>query len=193
MNRIAGLIAVLAAGLLVGVAWGAAPPIVVGPSASTTAISGGSTTTAAAAGTTSPAATPVAPTSSASLQVSNARAGARPVALTLKLHYEMQCGQPGRGSLVVSLPAAAKLPTSFAGTAALLNGKKVSLKAGPGKTLRAALPAPPKLICDVIGPGTLTLVVPRTANIGNPAAPGTYPVTARAGIHAFRTTLTVTA
>jgi hypothetical protein len=192
MNRIAALIALLASGLAAGVAWGAAPPIVVGPSASMTTTSAATGTTTSASPTPTPTPTPVAPTSGASLQVSSAHAGARPVALTLKLHYEMQCGQPGSGSLVLSLPAAAKLSSSFTGTA-LLNGKRVSLKAGPGKTLRAALPAPPKVICDVIGPGTLTFVVPRTANVGNPAAPGSYPVTARAGIHAFRTTLQITA
>jgi hypothetical protein len=186
MYRLTGLLVLLAAGLTIGAAWGATPPIVVGPGVTTTAMAGSSSTTMGAP-TPSPLAT------GASLVPSSSNAGARPVSLTLKLHYEMQCGNPGRGSLVVVLPAQMRLPTRFQANVAWLDGKRIAMTRGTGASLRVVLPPPPQVMCDLIGPGTLTLLVTKAADIGNPVAAGAYAVSARAGTHAFNTTLTIAA
>jgi hypothetical protein len=189
MRRLAGMAAILAAGLGVGVAWGASPPIVAGASTSMTA-TGGSTT---AATPTPVAPTPIGPASGASVAVSSAKAGARPVVLTLRLRYEMQCGDPGKGALLVKLPSAVRVPASFPKTSAALDGKPATARLVSATTLRVALPPQPQVLCDLIGPGTLTFALTRAADIGNPVKPGAYAVTAQVNQHAFRTTLAITA
>jgi hypothetical protein len=178
MNRFAGIPVLLAAGFAIGSAWGDTPPIVVGASTSTT--------TAAA-----PSPSPLA--SSASVSVSSRRAGERPVALTLTLRYEMQCGYPGSGTLIVKLPAQEQLPASFAAGSALLDGKRAGVTLAAGKELRVALPARPGVMCDVIGPGKLTLVLTKVARLGNPARAGTYSVTASVGSRTFHAALAIAA
>jgi hypothetical protein len=37
-----------------------------------------------------------------------------------------------------------------------------------------SLPPPPRVMCDVIGPGTLGIVFGRSADLGNPARVGRY-------------------
>jgi len=182
MNRLAGLLALLVAGLAIGDAWGAAPPIVTGSSVPMTT---------AADATSTP--TPVSPETGASLVLSNSRAGVRPVALTLELRYEMQCGNPGTGSLLVDLPSQMQVPSRFPSGSARLDGKSVALTFAARSELRIPLPPRPGILCDLIGPGTLTLVVTKQAGIGNPTAAGTYPVVARPASHTFRTTMRITA
>ena len=131
------------------------------------------------------------PSQSASVTVSNAKAGMRPVTLTLQLHYEMQCGNPGTGYLRVKLPAQAQLPATLPTNSALLNGRRVSPTLTATKQLRVALPPRPGVMCDVIGPGTLTFVVTKAANIGNPAKAGRYKVAAWSSSKAFATTYSV--
>ena len=178
MNRLAGLLILPAAGFAIGSAWAAAPPVVAGASTTTT------TTTA------SPTPSPLA--SSATVSVSSSRAGARPVALTLILRYEMQCGYPGSGSLTVKLPAAEQLPTRFAAGSAVLDGTRVAVTLTAGKELRVALPVQPHVMCDVIGPGKLTLAFTKTARLGNPAKAGTYSVSAQASSRSFQAALKIT-
>ena len=48
---------------------------------------------------------------SAAVTLSSPRAGARPVVLTLRMRYEMQCARPGPGPLVVTFPAGERLPS----------------------------------------------------------------------------------
>jgi hypothetical protein len=182
MNRLVGILILLAAGLAIGSAWADTPPIVVGSSMATT-----TTTTPAPA----PAPSPLA--SSASISVSSSRAGERPVALTLTLRYEMQCGYPGSGSLTVKLPAQEQLPASFSSASALLDGSRVAVAVAAGKQLRVELPARPHVMCDVIGPGKLTLAFTKAARLGNPAKAGTYSVSAQAGSRSFNATLRITA
>jgi hypothetical protein len=113
--------------------------------------------------------------------------------MTLALHYEMQCGYPGSGSLVVKLPAQTLLPAAFVTGSALLDGKSVRVTLGAAKTLRVALPPRRGVMCDVIGPGTLTLSLTKTARLGNPMKAGAYSVSAQAGSRAFRTSFVITA
>ena len=84
-------------------------------------------------------------------------------ALTLKLHYEMTCGQPGPGPAVVHLPVRMKvLPT----LAVSVNGKRTQVTTAPTNTITVELPHPPAVTCMSIGMGTLTI---NLAGVRNPA------------------------
>jgi hypothetical protein len=115
---------------------------------------------------------------SATVAASPARAGARPAALTLRLSYEMQCSYPGPGPVVVRFPAAERVPARIAASAVLVNGKTAPSVGVAGRTVSVALPPRPQIMCDVIGPGTLTIAFTRAAGLGNPARAGSYVVTA---------------
>jgi hypothetical protein len=111
---------------------------------------------------------------SASVSLSNHRVRARPVAVTLQLHYEMQCGWPGDGPLVVTLPNAMPVPVAIARSAALIDGESATSVVVRGHRIVLALPPKPEVLCDVIALGTLTVKFTRAANLGNPNAPGRY-------------------
>jgi hypothetical protein len=85
------------------------------------------------------------------------------------------------------------VPRSLPAASALLDGKRIGLERAPGNALRAALPAPPAVLCDSITEGTLKLVVTKAADLGNPIRAGVYAFKARAGTHDFRTTLRIKA
>src|SRR5579862_5900977 len=150
-----------------------------------------------AAPTSTTAATPVTTVTplgeSATVALSSTRVGKRPVAVTLTLGYEMQCGYPGSGSLIVALPVTEQLPNSFPGASAVLNGRSVRLGFAAGKALRVTLPPRPKIMCDVIGPGSLKLVLTKAAKLGNPRKAGSYVISARVDGHSFRTSVRITA
>ena len=129
-----------------------------------------------------------------SAALSSARAGARPVALTVKVHYEMVCGYPGRGSAVVSLPAAAFVPTRIVSSAVLVNGRPTPAVTVSGHDVSIALPRPePGVTCMSIGPGTLTLTLTRAAGLGNPRAAGTYTIRVRRNTSSFGAKVTIVA
>jgi hypothetical protein len=115
----------------------------------------------------------------ASASLSTVRAGARPVALTLRLRYEMICGRPGAGAVVVVLPQAVSVPASIAPAAVLVNGHRTSRVRVSGHTVSIALPAKGGITCHVVAPGVLELVFTRSARLGNPAASGTYAIHVR--------------
>jgi hypothetical protein len=118
----------------------------------------------------------VIPAPSIAVTLSTLHAGARPVAVTLRLRYEMQCGWPGPGSLVIRFPAAMRLPATLPAGAVLVNGTG-AFAAGPtgaSRDLTVGLPKRPQLMCDAIGPGTLTVAFTRAARLGNPHAAGSY-------------------
>ena len=86
--------------------------------------------------------------------------------LSLKLRYEMVCGQPGRGPVVVHLPAAfrlSKLQVRIRGEARPFTVA--------GKTVRIRLRKPPEITCMSISEGVLPVTV---GGIRAPA--GTYAV-----------------
>jgi hypothetical protein len=122
---------------------------------------------------------------------SPARAGARPIALTLKLHYEMICGRPGRGPLVVTLPRAMHVPAVVATRAVRLQGKPpASVRVG-GRAITIGVPAPSGVSCYSITVGTLTATFTPAAGLGAPQAAGTYSVHAQIGSHTFAARLTI--
>jgi hypothetical protein len=114
---------------------------------------------------------------SATVVASPSRAGARPAALTVRLSYEMQCGYPGPGPIVVRLPGGERVPAAIASSALLVNGKPAPGVHVAGRVVSVDLPSRPAIMCDVIGPGTATVVFTRAAALGNPPRAGSYAVT----------------
>ena len=106
---------------------------------------------------------------SASVTLSSPLAGARPVVLTLRMRYEMQCARPGPGPLVVTFPAGERLPAQIdAGDVLVDEGPPTNVRRS-GRSVSIGLPARHGPLCDVIAPSVLTVVFDRGAQLGNPA------------------------
>jgi hypothetical protein len=136
--------------------------------------------------------TPLPRTGSALVASVPATAGARRVTLTLTMRYEMQCGWPGAGPLVVSLPAAMRVvPHSITRAAVSLDGKPPATVSVTGRVIVFTLPPRRGVTCMEIGPGVLTVVFAPAAGIGNPAKAGTYRIAVRIGAHSFTARLKV--
>lgn len=126
--------------------------------------------------------------------LSSAKAGAKPVALTLRVHYEMICGEPGAGRAVVSLPSASAVPRTIDGAAVLVNGKPAPSVTVSGHQVSIGMPPKrPGVTCMVVGPGTLTLTLTRAAGIGNPATAGTYTIRVQRNELAFTAKVAISA
>jgi len=98
-------------------------------------------------------------------------------ALALTLHYEMTCGEPGPGPLVVEVPAAFRLKD------VAVAGRHSSVR---GHTVTIAIPGPTGVTCMSIAEGTL-----RVRLTGVHAPPGSYTVKAQIHRHAFATRLRI--
>ncbi len=120
-------------------------------------------------------ATPTRP-ASASVTLSSSRAGARPVVLTLRLRYEMQCARPGPGPLVVTFPAGERLPAQIAAGDVLVDEGPATSVQRSGRTVSIGLPIRHGPLCDVIAPSVLIVVFDRGAQLGNPPRAGNYAV-----------------
>lgn len=130
----------------------------------------------------------------ATASLAPATAGAEPVALTVKVHYEMVCGQPGLGTAVVTLPEAAAVPSTIDESAALVNGKPTPHISVSGHDVTITLPPRrPGVTCMVMGPGTLTLTLTRAARLANPKSPGTYTIRIRRGSRSFQARVHISA
>ncbi|HXY80128.1 MAG TPA: hypothetical protein VEH55_02060 [Gaiellaceae bacterium] len=132
------------------------------------------------------------PGGSATATAMPATAGARSVRLTLTVRFEMQCGRPGAGPVVVSLPAAERVPHTIARRDVSLGGKPPLRASISGHVVVLTLPPQRGVICDVIGPGTLTVGFAPAVGLGNPPTGGSYPVAVRVGARAFVAHLAVT-
>lgn len=130
------------------------------------------------------------PLPSATAVASPDRAGAH-AALILRLHYEMICGQPGRGPATVALPAAYGVPGSIAAAAVRVQGKPAPSVTVAGHVVSVGLPKPPEVTCMSIAPGVLTVAFTPAARLRNPAAAGTYTIRARTPKHAFAARLAI--
>jgi hypothetical protein len=117
-----------------------------------------------------------------------ATAGAR-AALTVTLHYPMTCGQPGRGPVVVTLPADITHP--FRSSDVLVGGTSPPYLGFFGRTVTIGLPKPPDIICQSIAQGTLRIRFTTAAGLRNPARAGSYRVTARIGNRTFHPRLAI--
>jgi hypothetical protein len=114
---------------------------------------------------------------SAAISLSSALAGARPVALTLTLTYEMQCGYPGPGPVTIIFPRQERLPGTIAPQQVLVDGHPARTALVSGHVVSVGLAPPPPIMCDVIGPGHLTIRFSRAARLGNPLRAGSYTLT----------------
>lgn len=123
----------------------------------------------------------IVPSQSASITLSSNRAGANGVAVTLHVTYEMQCGWPGPGPLVVTFPAAERLPATIAPAHVLLNGRAAPKVTRAGRSMSVAVPARSGMTCMVIGPGKVTIAFTHAAGLGNPRTRGVYPVSVQRG------------
>jgi hypothetical protein len=117
------------------------------------------------------------------LTASSHGATAKNVRTTVVLQYDMQCGYPGFAPAQITLPGA--VPAHVARTAVLVNGKPARSVAVRGHTVVVGMPTRPQIICDVIGPGRLTVVLTSRARIANPANAGAYHVSVRKGSLTF--------
>jgi hypothetical protein len=130
----------------------------------------------------------------ATATLSSAKVGAKPVALTVKLRYEMVCGQPGAGKATVSLPAAADVPGRIASSAVLVDGKPSPSVSVSGHDITIAMPLKrPGVTCMVVGPGTLTLTLTRASGLGNPKRPGFYAIRVLRNTTTFRASVKISA
>jgi hypothetical protein len=110
---------------------------------------------------------------SAAVTASSYKHSAKPVALTYKLTYMMQCGSPGKGPVTLAFPPQSAVPKASAADI-LLNGKAAPAVKRQGWTLVVSLPPQPKILCDSITMGTLTLTLTKGAGFANPKKPGIY-------------------
>ena len=117
-------------------------------------------------------------------------AKAHAVRLTVTLRYEMQCGYPGAGPLVVTFPSALKLPQRFAAGAVELSGKATAATVN-GRQVTVTIARHKGLLCDLMGPGSLTLTFTRAAKLGNPTRAGSYSFKASHGKRTFTAKLAI--
>ena len=128
---------------------------------------------------------------SASVTLSSTRAGARPVVLTLRMRYEMQCARPGPGPLVVTFPAGERLPAQIAAGDVLVDEGPATNVRRSGGTVSIGLPVRHGPLCDVIAPSVLTVLFDRGAQLGDPARVGDYPLTAQTPRVSARTSIAI--
>jgi len=135
-------------------------------------------------------ATPLVPqptATSASVSLSSARAGAKPVTLGIVLAYPMQCGYPGTQPIAITFPAQQLLPARIPPTAVLVGGHAPRSVRVSGRVVDIGfgLVPPPRVMCDVIAIGKLELVFTRAAGLGNPQRAGSYRLAVTRGPMAF--------
>ena len=127
----------------------------------------------------------------AAASLSSVHVGARPVALVVSLHTELQCGRLRGGTLALTFPAAARLPRTMHASAIAVQGKQPSSVKLAKRTLSITMPPPVGVMCNVIAPGTAKIVVSPAAQVGNPPAAGTYKLTVHYGTESLEATLRI--
>jgi hypothetical protein len=75
------------------------------------------------------------------------------------------------------LPARERVPHIIPGSAVRVGGTPAARVRVSGQSLAIDLAQPRGAVCNVISTGIAKIVVTRAANLGNPAAPGTYSIT----------------
>lgn len=114
------------------------------------------------------------------------------MALTLKLRTELICGQP-RSPLVITFPAAMPIPRAFAREAVLVDARPAASATVASHRVTVTAVRPAGAVCDVIGPGLVTILFTKSARLGNPASPGVYTISVRHGGSTYRTTVHISA
>ena len=127
----------------------------------------------------------------ASASLSSAKAGARPVALVVSLHTELQCGRLRAGAVALTFPAAMQLPKTVSASAVAVQGRRPAAVSLTGRTLAISPARPVGVMCNVIAPGVARILVAKAAQLGNPASAGTYALGVRYGAETLSATLTI--
>jgi hypothetical protein len=123
--------------------------------------------------------------------LSTDKAGAKPVAVTLKLRAFFQCGQPGM--LSVKLPDSASVPNALAPTDVLVNTRHAAKLGRPSHNRINVTPAHRGgVLCHVMGPGLATLRFTTNAELGNPDSAGTYTISVRSGRTTYSAAVKIT-
>ena len=125
------------------------------------------------------------------VSLSSPRAGARGVVLKLKFTTQLQCGRPIGPPITVTLPASERVPRTISRNAILVSGAAPDSVSLFGHAVVMKI-GRPEVICDVIGPGPVTILFLPKARLGNPVKAGTYLVTVARGTEKLRGTFTVT-
>jgi hypothetical protein len=97
----------------------------------------------------------------------------------------------GSRTLVVTLPARARIAKTVPATAVLVSGKAVSQVAVAGRVLTLSLAPPRGAICDSITTGIAKVVVGAAAGLRNPATAGGYTVRVAHGADTFAAPLKI--
>jgi hypothetical protein len=136
---------------------------------------------------------PIAGGSGSTATLSNSSAGAQPVAVTIRFRAELQCGRLNAPVVVVRLPSAMHVPSAIGRARVLVSGKEPSsvTVSGVAITIKPARPKPGTVICDVIGPGTVSVAFAAGAGLGNPATAGSYAFSVSAARQTWRGKMTI--
>jgi hypothetical protein len=132
-----------------------------------------------------PISSAVSPGEPAGITLSTTKAGARPVVVTVRLRFDMVCGQPGAGPIVIRFPRQETMPTTIAPAAVLVNGKPAARAGVSGPALTVVPSTPQGVQCNVITRGAVAIVLDRAARLGNPVAAGRYTVAMKRGLKTF--------
>jgi hypothetical protein len=130
--------------------------------------------------------------SPATAALSSSKMGAKQVTLTIALTTELQCGRlMGSRTLVVTLPAKARVARTIPPAAVLVGGQAASAVSVAGRAVTISLAAPHGMMCDSIRTGIAKVVLKPGAGIGNPPASGTYTVRVVHGTETFAAPLEI--
>ena len=125
------------------------------------------------------------PTNASTAALSTSAAGAKPVAITISLRTELQCGRLVGGSLVVTFPRKMRVPASINATSVLVGSRAAKSVTVASRVVTVAVPLPRGMICASIAPGVAKVTFLRAAGLGNPKSPGAYTLTVRRGAETF--------
>jgi hypothetical protein len=142
-------------------------------------LAGAIATPAAAAGP------PIIGTGDSAVAIASPATPAARTALKLLLRYEMLCAQPGRGPVLVTMPAALRVPAKIRPTAVHVNGKGAPSVQVKGHAVSVGLPPNSNVICRSFVPGILWISFTSAAGLRNPSRAGIYAIRARVGSHSF--------
>jgi hypothetical protein len=128
---------------------------------------------------------PIIGTGDSAVAIASPATPAARTSLKLLLRYEMLCAQPGRGPVLVTMPAALRVPAKIRPTAVLVNGKAAPSVQVKGHTVTVGLPPNSNVICRSFVPGILWISFTSAASLRNPSRAGIYAIRARVGSNSF--------